>query len=210
MEIGFNTPGVSEMSFDDMTFETDDACKEMDLDNIATEILKKEEPDVKTGPPVSPKLKLMVKDEERKKDALPSWLSVQAALNVTDDSVGSINRNRPSSSVSALEQDGSLRFYWIDYLELDGKVYFVGKIFDKQTSNYVSCCVTVDGLERNLYVLPRTRRVGACTLFLCMHYADKSQRMVTTQMPSLFKTMCMMTLTEFAAKLASSHGQPSG
>jgi DNA polymerase alpha subunit A len=160
----FNTPGASNTSFDDMTFDTDDMCMDLDLNINSTTALKKE-PDIQIGANVpAPRLKLMVKDEEKKEDALPSWLSVHAALNVTDDSVGTLDRHGPSNSsnVSALEEDGSLRFYWIDYLELDGKVYFVGKVLDKQTKLYASCCVTVEGLERNLYVLPRNSRVGTC------------------------------------------------
>ena len=169
-KIKFNTPGVSDTSFDDMTFDTDDMCMDIDLDIVPTTNLKKEELDGKMNgqvPVPASKLKLMVKDEEQKEDALPSWLSVHAALNVTDDSVGTLDRHQSSNSsnVLAVEEDGSLRFYWIDYLELDGKVYFVGKVLDKQTNRYVSCCVTVEGLERNLYILPRNRRVGAWCLF---------------------------------------------
>lgn len=170
-----NTPGVSDTSFDDMTFDTDDLYMDVDCDKVSTAPLKKEELIMKTSIPVSApqRLPLMVKDEERKEDALPSWLSVHAALNVTDDSVGMLDRHRSSSHVSALEEDGSLRFYWIDYLELDGKVYFVGKVLDKQTNKYVSCCVTVENLVRNLYVLPRTRRVGACFSYSVYYPANK-------------------------------------
>ena len=168
LKMEFDTPGESDLSFDDMMFDTDDICMDIDLDVVSTTALKKEEPGKMNGqvPVSAPRLKLMAKDEKAKEDALPSWLSVHAALNVTDDSVGTLDRHRSShsSNVSAFEEDGSLRFYWIDYLELDGKVYFVGKVLDRQTNHYVSCCATVEGLERNLYVLPRDRRVGACYL----------------------------------------------
>ena len=31
----------------------------------------------------------------------------------------------------------------------------VGKVFDEETKQFVSCCVRVSGLERNLFFLPR-------------------------------------------------------
>ncbi|EEB96533.1 hypothetical protein MPER_04320, partial [Moniliophthora perniciosa FA553] len=63
-----------------------------------------------------------------------------------------------ASNIDALEEDGSLRFYWLDYLEHEGHLYFIGKLKDKTTGAWVSCCVTVEGLERNLFVLPRQKR----------------------------------------------------
>ena len=61
--------------------------------------------------------------------------------------------------MSVLEPDGSLRFFWLDYLELDGSIYFTGKLRDKVTGAWLSCCVTVEGLQRNLFALPREKIV---------------------------------------------------
>jgi DNA polymerase alpha subunit A len=101
----------------------------------------------------------------KKESAFPSWLSLQDKLNVkaeSDDTIGSSAMSGPAvSKVSALEPDGSLRFFWLDYLENDGKVYFVGKTVDKPSGKWVSCCVTVENIERNLFVLKRDRKVGA-------------------------------------------------
>jgi DNA polymerase alpha subunit A len=98
----------------------------------------------------------------KKEDNVPSWLSVYDSLTVTtEDSIGPL----ASSSVvtlgdtSVLEPDGSLRFFWLDYLELDGKIYFIGKLKEKTSGAWVSCCVTVEGMQRNLFVLPRDKRV---------------------------------------------------
>ena len=60
-----------------------------------------------------------------------------------------------SAKVQALEEDGSIRFYWLDYVENNGSIHFIGKVFDKESKKYVSSCVTVEGIDRNLYVLPR-------------------------------------------------------
>ncbi len=78
-----------------------------------------------------------------------------------DENSGKLGSGAASSSsahaatISALEEDGSFRFFWLDYLEQDGVLYFVGKTLDKKTNSYVSCCVTVTNLQRNLFVLPR-------------------------------------------------------
>lgn len=99
-----------------------------------------------------------------KKDETPSWLSVHDSLTVkSEDTLGPLagsSGNVKSSSISALEEDGSLRFFWIDYLEQDGKVYFIGKLKEKTTGTWISCCITVDNLERNLFLLPRERKIG--------------------------------------------------
>ena len=53
-------------------------------------------------------------------------------------------------SISALELDSSLRFFWLDYLEHDGKVRSIGRLKDKGSGVWASCCVTVENLRRNL------------------------------------------------------------
>jgi DNA polymerase alpha subunit A len=65
------------------------------------------------------------------------------------------------SNIKAFEEDGSLRFYWLDYVENNGAVNLFGKVFDKETKKYVSCCVTVNGIERNLFILPRGSKTTA-------------------------------------------------
>lgn len=94
--------------------------------------------------------------------AKPSWLSVYDSLNVeSQDSLGPIAASYSSNAadIAALEEDGSFRFFWLDYLELDGKLYFIGKMKDKKTGVWLSCCVTVENLQRNLFCLPREKRV---------------------------------------------------
>ena len=51
-----------------------------------------------------------------------------------------------------------LKMFWLDIYEdpkSKGKIYVVGKVFDEETKQFVSCCVRVSGLERNLFFLPR-------------------------------------------------------
>ncbi|CAE6337459.1 unnamed protein product [Rhizoctonia solani] len=98
----------------------------------------------------------------------PAWLDLHASLNasaVTEpetlgtDKPGAIIAN----DVKALEEDGSLKIFWLDYLELDSRLYLVGKVIDKAQSTgkitkWASCCVAIEGIERNLFVLPRKYR----------------------------------------------------
>ncbi|KAI0796194.1 hypothetical protein C8Q75DRAFT_863184 [Abortiporus biennis] len=150
-------------------FDVDmDAFMEIDEDelkDIKPSIpLKKEEP-------VLTELKKPLKPtngkgefDEKKLDGTPNWLSVYDSLAVTKDEIlgagpGAAARTVDASNLSVLEDDGSLRFYWLDYLEHDGKLYFIGKTQDKKSKQWISCCVTVENLQRNLFVLPRERRV---------------------------------------------------
>jgi DNA polymerase alpha subunit A len=98
-----------------------------------------------------------------KKEEDPSWLSVYESLTVkSDETFGKLGNatavassSTHASTISALQDDGSFRFFWLDYLEHEGVLYFIGKTLDKNTKSYVSCCVTVTNLQRNLFVLPR-------------------------------------------------------
>jgi len=100
---------------------------------------------------------------EKKKAEDLSWMSYYDSLSVAkDDALGSGPSSFASTTqdrISALEPDGSIRFFWLDYLEHDGKVHFIGKLKDKNSGMWTSCCVTVENLQRNLYVLPRERRI---------------------------------------------------
>ncbi|KAG2011412.1 DNA polymerase alpha catalytic subunit [Coprinopsis cinerea AmutBmut pab1-1] len=100
--------------------------------------------------------------KQEEPDVKPAWLSVYDTLAVSKDNETLGSAERPAikgTSIGALEPDGSLRFFWIDYLEHEGRLYLVGKLKDKKSDTWVSCCVTIDGLERNLYALPREKRI---------------------------------------------------
>lgn len=68
--------------------------------------------------------------------------------------------NRKTAAKDAPEVERNLKFYWLDYLEQDGIVHLLGKVFDRSQEKYVSCCVTITGIQRNLFILPRERRLG--------------------------------------------------
>ncbi|KAJ7132213.1 hypothetical protein C8R44DRAFT_773372 [Mycena epipterygia] len=101
------------------------------------------------------------KETKKEEDAGPTWLSVYDSLTVSapEDVLGPLasSSTTQSTTISALEPDGSLRFFWLEYLENDGRLYFVGKLKDKVTNAWVSCCITIENMQRNVFVLPRTK-----------------------------------------------------
>ncbi|WWC58983.1 uncharacterized protein I303_101529 [Kwoniella dejecticola CBS 10117] len=90
------------------------------------------------------------------------WSSIQESLLQPQTKVSELDEVKASfGSVKAenvLEKDGSLSMFWLDHFEQDGVVLFVGKVLDKQSGKYVSACVSINGIERNLFVKPRAKR----------------------------------------------------
>jgi DNA polymerase alpha subunit A len=117
----------------------------------------------KAEPPSEKVPKLEASSAATKNEENTSWLSVYDSLTVkADETFGKLDSGATVSSssthastISALQEDGSFRFFWLDYLEHEGVLYFIGKTLDKNSNSYVSCCVTVTNLQRNLFVLPR-------------------------------------------------------
>lgn len=58
----------------------------------------------------------------------------------------------------ALEDDGTLRFFWMDYTEVNGGLCLFGKVKNRATGQFVSCFVKVENILRKLYFLPREYR----------------------------------------------------
>ena len=155
---------VGSMKMEDPYDEFEDDYTPIDLDMDLVDPVKKEESPVKLPRSTSTasRTKPEPADPKLEKDAPtgpPAWLSMHAALPVSNETVGGGPGNLVSTRVQALEDDGTLRLFWLDYLELHGKVYLVGKVLDKAIDRYVSACVTIENLERNLFVLPRELRL---------------------------------------------------
>lgn len=131
-------------------------------------------------------------DEEA---ATPAWLSLAESLPAAPTQTASSpppsspppqprktkDSDAPATtSIDAFETDGSLRMYWLDYFEQEIKVdgssvrtlYLFGKVFDRRggptgKGKWVSCCLRVDGLERNLFVCPRDRIITSWYPLFC-------------------------------------------
>ena len=87
-----------------------------------------------------------------------SWNEVTSRLNVTSSPAPTATNVGKIKPESALEDDGSLRMFWIDYTEINGSLCLFGKVKDRTSGNYVSCFVKVDNILRKLYFLPREHR----------------------------------------------------
>ncbi|KAF2424907.1 hypothetical protein EJ08DRAFT_407315 [Tothia fuscella] len=88
-----------------------------------------------------------------------AWTKVTDKLNVLSSpapaQATTVGKLQPQHAV---EEDGSLRMFWIDYTEVNGSLCLFGKVKDKSTGNYVSCFVKIDNILRNLFFLPRECR----------------------------------------------------
>ncbi|KAH9967412.1 DNA polymerase alpha catalytic subunit [Russula dissimulans] len=163
-------PAIEKMGTMDVAGHT--GTHEDDYDNLFDDIRVDDLMDADEKPtlPVKAELvearlpKVPANGTAAKKEENLSWLSVYDSLSVKSDEnfgkLGGVGAAASSSSahaatISALEDDGSFRFFWLDYLEHEGVLYFIGKTLDKNTNAYISCCVTVANLQRNLFVLPR-------------------------------------------------------
>lgn len=89
-----------------------------------------------------------------------SWNEVTNKLNVMSSPAPalttSVGKLKPEA---VLEEDGSLRMFWIDYTEVNGSLCLFGKVKDKNTGSFASCFVKVDNILRKLYFLPRETRL---------------------------------------------------
>ena len=90
------------------------------------------------------------------------WSAVQDSL-LPQASTSEIDHvSAPTGSTKAEnildDDDGSLKMFWLDFMELEGAVHLVGKVLDRKTGKYVSACVSVNGIQRNLFVKPRAKR----------------------------------------------------
>ncbi|KAF9155077.1 DNA-directed DNA polymerase alpha catalytic subunit pol1 [Linnemannia schmuckeri] len=100
--------------------------------------------------------------KQPEKDNRQNWMTVDNNFNQST----SETKVEPETAMDVQEsnikeEDGTLRMYWIDACEVRGVVYLFGKALQKSTNAYVSCCVAVHNMERNIFVLPRSHRVDS-------------------------------------------------
>lgn len=84
-----------------------------------------------------------------------------AAWNDVTSRLPSVSSPQSTSSFAkmmpqdAVEEDGSLRMFWMDYVDINGSLCLFGKVKHKTTGQYLSAFVKVDNVLRKLYFLPR-------------------------------------------------------
>ncbi|KAF3922788.1 hypothetical protein AA313_de0204870 [Arthrobotrys entomopaga] len=59
------------------------------------------------------------------------------------------------ASKDVVEENGNLRFFWMDYAEIGGCLCLFGKVQVRETGQYVSAFIKVNGIMRKLYFLPK-------------------------------------------------------
>lgn len=94
-----------------------------------------------------------------------AWNDVTSKLNVLSSQEPAATSFGKTKIEDATEDDGSLRFFWTDYVEVNGSLCLFGKVKDKYSGAYVSAFVKVDNILRKLYFLPRTYRQSELVRF---------------------------------------------
>ncbi|KAI8628666.1 hypothetical protein F5Y19DRAFT_109467 [Xylariaceae sp. FL1651] len=87
-----------------------------------------------------------------------SWNELTDKLNVVSSSFPETQNVGKMDYKDAIEEDGSLNMFWIDYTEVNGSLCLFGKVLNKKTGAYASCFVKVDNILRKLFFLPRQYR----------------------------------------------------
>lgn len=87
-----------------------------------------------------------------------AWNDVTSKLNVVSSPASDVKTFGKLGAQDVVEEDGSLRMFWLDYCEINGNLCLIGKVKNKKTGTYVSAFVKVDNILRKLYFLPREHR----------------------------------------------------
>ena len=86
------------------------------------------------------------------------WNSVTSKLAIVSSPASQTTSFSKMNPQDAVEDDGSLRMFWMDYVEINGSLCLFGKVKHKTTGKYLSTFVKVDNIQRKLYFLPRKHR----------------------------------------------------
>ena len=85
-------------------------------------------------------------------DNVTERLQIMSSPPTESPSIGKIQAKH------TLEDDGTLRFFWTDYTEVNGSLCLFGKVKNRTEDTFVSAFVKVDNILRKLYFLPRERK----------------------------------------------------
>lgn len=109
------------------------------------------------------KKEIVAKEKQNYENILSNWESIGNKVGDLDEEdalLGSID----TDAIPTIDDKGSnantLKFWfwdaWEDPIKLPGKVYLFGRTpVANNPKEYRSICIAVEGIERNLYVLPR-------------------------------------------------------
>lgn len=141
---------VAEDYTDDMDFSIlEDDENQFISDNLKTEQLKKE---------------IAAKEQQNYESILSNWESIGNSVNgdldEDDALLGSIDADAMTLTDGSGSDKKTLKFWfwdaWEETTKFPGKVFLFGRVpSEKNANEFRSVCVTVENVERNLYVLPR-------------------------------------------------------
>ncbi|KAI8642206.1 DNA polymerase family B-domain-containing protein [Parasitella parasitica] len=139
--------------YDDDDNDNDFGPDFMDDDMTTNEQILKKQVD-KLSISETPKPNFIATSKSAPRPDLQSW---EAANDGLADTFNQDAVRQETQNMDIFEKDGHLHMWWYDAYERKekGYVYLFGKVLNKGTNKYVSCCVTVKNIERNLFVLPR-------------------------------------------------------
>lgn len=87
------------------------------------------------------------------------WSTIQETLAPKESELDEVKASTGTvKAENVLEEDGNLRIFFLDFMEQDGVIHLIGKVLDRKSGRYVSACLSISGIERNLYVKPRPKR----------------------------------------------------
>lgn len=84
-----------------------------------------------------------------------AWNNITNKLNIQSSPASESYTFGKMKPQDAVEEDGSLRMFWLDYTEVNGSLCLFGKVKHKSTGQYLSAFVKVDNILRKLFFLPR-------------------------------------------------------
>lgn len=123
--------------------------------------------DVKKEPSPSPvaqptpikSAKMDVDTEEKAATAPKAWMSVLENMAPSPPpspkAEEEFKREGSATDSPLYDDEGCVHFYWLDYIEDFGRVILFGKAYDPEAKKWQSTSVTVEGIQRNLFVTPR-------------------------------------------------------
>jgi DNA polymerase alpha subunit A len=146
-------PDTQMDEFDDFDDDFDDDAA--DLEEMAR---RAENLMLKDKAPLVKKKKLepfhVYKKAEPRPD-LQNWEAAEAKFIGSTDDV--VKEDIKMDTEIAQEEGSAIRMWWYDAYEMrdKGTVYLFGKVAEANTNRYVSCCIIIHNIQRNLYFLPR-------------------------------------------------------
>ena len=115
-----------------------------------------------------------------------------------------------------LNPDGTLSFYWFDAHEENNgaDLYLFGKVYQPEVKQYVSCALKVNGMQREIYALPKIKG-GKARGTLTKEEEEKQVMNIFTELddvrkrkyPQINKWRCKPVTRKYAFEMPIPHGE---